>query len=296
MRFNIISNLTNGVGLERDYQALKPELERRGHTVMGVQFNAKPFRIEPADVNIFDEVVNPEAFSAAPQQWVMPHPEWWFAGWEKHWFDKVLAKTHDCERIFRTKVGDRCQYLGWAARDLYQPSVARERRFLHVCGKSQMKNTEAVIQGCRLAGVKLTVIGEHAGARKRVSEQELAVAMNSHFCQVMPSEYEGYGHVLHEALSTGQIIITTDAPPMNEISPAVLVPCVRAVPHHAATLFKVSAAGVERAVRQVLEMSQDQIDAMREQSLRTYEKEVIDWHKALDQLVGSVQDVVQNTA
>ena len=34
-------------------------LEDRGHSVQGVQFNAKPLLVHPADVNIFDEVVNP---------------------------------------------------------------------------------------------------------------------------------------------------------------------------------------------------------------------------------------------
>ena len=127
------------------------------------------------------------------------------------------------ERIFQGKVGDRCQYLGWMARDLYQPSIPRERKFLHVAGKSQFKNTAAVVAGCQHAGVPLTVIGEHTGdIRRRVEDQELIRLMNSHFCQVMPSAYEGYGHVLHEALSVGQVIITTDAPPMNEVAPALL--------------------------------------------------------------------------
>ena len=70
MRFNIISNLTNGVGLQRDYELLRTELKARGHEVQGVQFNAKPLVVPPADVNIFDELVVPAAFAAAKEQWV----------------------------------------------------------------------------------------------------------------------------------------------------------------------------------------------------------------------------------
>ena len=78
MRFNVISNLHNGAGLQRNYELLRHALEVRGHQVHGVQFNAKPLLVPKADVNIFDEVVNVNAFAAAPKQWVMPHLEWWF--------------------------------------------------------------------------------------------------------------------------------------------------------------------------------------------------------------------------
>ena len=182
MRFNVISNLTNGVGLQQDYELLREALERRGHLVAGVQFNKKPFTIKPADINIFLEVVNPQAFAAAPQQWVVPNPEWWFAGWEAHHWDRVLTKTRDAERIFKAKVGSRCQYLGWLARDLFDPAIPRHRHVLHIAGKSRFKNTTAVIAGCKEAGVSLTVIGEHfTGPRKRVGESELKRLMKSHF-------------------------------------------------------------------------------------------------------------------
>lgn len=286
MRFNIISNLANGVGLQRDFIQLQHELQSRGHTVKGVQFNAKPFMIYPADVNIFDEVVNPLAFKAAPVQWVMPHPEWWFTGWDQYHFDKVLAKTRDCERIFKAKVGNRCQFLGWLARDLYQPEVQRERKFLHVAGKSRMKNTDAVILGCQHAGVPLTVISEYVGTmRRRVTDQELAVLMNSHFCHVMPSQYEGYGHVLHEARGAGQIVITTAAPPMNELTPAILVPSESTSRHHEGVLHKVSALGVAKAVQQVLAMTPDAIRDYRDLARSKFHQEVAAFQQALDKLV-----------
>jgi hypothetical protein len=292
MRFNVISNLANGVGLQRDFIQLQYELQRRGHTVKGVQFNAKPFVITPADVNIFDEVVNPDAFRAAPKQWVMPHPEWWFAGWDQYPYDKVLAKTRDCERIFKAKFGAKCQYLGWLARDLYQPEVQRERKFLHVAGKSRMKNTSAVILGCQHAGVPLTVISEYVGTvRKRITDHELAILMNSHFCHVMPSEYEGYGHVLHEARGASQIVITTNAPPMNELRPAVLVPSESTSRHHEGLLHRVSARSVADAVNLVLSMSAEDIRVYRAEARAMFEQEVVDFQKALDGLVGRVYGV-----
>lgn len=288
MRFNVISNLTNGVGLQKDYELLKHALEVRGHTVHGVQFNAKPPQAIAADVNVFLEVVTPSVFRYAPRQWAVPNPEWWFNGWDRYQWDLVLAKTRDCERIFTEKVGDRCQYLGWLARDLYRPGIERHRKFLHVCGKSHFKNTMAVVMGCQQARVPLTVIGEHAPQKRRVSDQELILMMNSHFCHVMPSEYEGYGQVLHEALSAGQIVVTTDAPPMNEVKPSVLVPSASTRPHHAGVLHKVSALEVAKVVRQIAGWPPETIQQYAEEARAQYLGEVKEFHEGLDRVLGGV--------
>ena len=79
MVYNLISNLTNAVGLQKDYEFLREELEARGHVVNGIQFNAPPQDVIRADVNIFLEVVNPALFGWAHQQWAVPNPEWWFS-------------------------------------------------------------------------------------------------------------------------------------------------------------------------------------------------------------------------
>ena len=286
MRFNICTNLRNGVGLQADYELLRHELEQRGHTVRGVQFNAKPLVANPADVNIFLEVVAPEVFKTAPVQWVVPNPEWWFAGWAAYPWDRVLAKTRDCERIFRAKMGMKCSYLGWMARDLYQSAIPRERKFLHVAGKSRFKNTHAVINGCDLVGVPLTVVGEHTSSPRRVDHEELVQLMNSHFCHVMPSAYEGYGQVLHEAQGCGQVIITTDAPPMNEMPGTVLVPPVSYAVHHAGILHRVTATDVGKAVRKVLELPPTAVELMGHAHRAQFARDRRAFHTALDSLVG----------
>jgi hypothetical protein len=286
MRFNICSNLNNGVGLQRDYELLRHQLEKRGHQVYGVQFNATPVVAPRADVNIFVEVVTPFVFAAAPKQWVIPHPEWWFAQWDKYPYDLVLAKTRDCERIFRAKVGDKCRYIGWLARDLYRPEIPRQRKFLHVCGKSQFKNTPAVIVGCQHAGVPLTVIGTHAGTRRHVSDPELVNLMNTHFCQVMPSAYEGYGHVLHEALGAGQILITTNAPPMNELTPSILLPSESTSKYHEGTLHKVSPLSVSKAVKHVMALPPTSVQRYRDEGRAQFQQDQVAFEQALDELLG----------
>ena len=143
-RFNLITNLTNGAGLQRDATMLRAELERRGHEVHGIHFKAPT--PAAADVNVFLEVVVVDLLSYARQNWLMPNPEWFFRAWPLDVWDVVLTKTHDATRIFRGLVGDRCEYLGWQAQDFYDPSMPRTLAFLHVAGKSRAKNTTAVIR------------------------------------------------------------------------------------------------------------------------------------------------------
>lgn len=295
MRFNIVSNLMNGVGLQQDYLLLKAALEERGHAVRGVQFNTHPVVIHRADVNVFLEVVHPGLFQAAPKNWAVPNPEWWFAHkWDTLPWDLILAKTHDCERIFTGKFGAKCQYLGWTARDLFQP-IARVRKFLHVAGKSRMKNTQATVTGCLHARVPLTLVGDQGYTqppgpervtRVRVHDDELTHLMNSHFCHVMPSGYEGYGQVLHEAQACGQVIITTNAPPMNEVKPAVLIPTSGGKAHHAAFAHRVEGGDVAIAVRQVMTMSEQQLSLYQNGARAQYHQDRVEFYRRLDTLVG----------
>lgn len=272
----------NGAGLQQDFELLRDQLLIRGHTVQGVQFNAQPLRAFPADINIFIEVVQPAFFRMAQKQWVIPHPEWWFAGWGDYQWDLILAKTHDTQRIFSEKFGNRCLYTGWLSRDMYRPGIPRERRFLHVQGKSSFKNTLAVSTACDMARVHLTLINQ----QHRVSDAELITLMNSHFCHIMPSAYEGFGHVLHEALGAGQVIITTDAPPMNELTNVLLVPSVSQRPHHAGILHGVSPADIATRIREVLQMSEDALRIYQHDARAQYEKDYHDFQQALDLLVG----------
>lgn len=267
MRFNLISNLNNGVGLERDYRLLRQHLEARGHEVRGVQFNSPAglASAEVADINIFLEVIPDNLWNKAAEHWLVPNPEWYYFGWDKHLtrFRRVLAKTRDAERIFRGKVGERCQYIGWEARDLYNPAIVRERKFLHVAGKSRFKNTEAVIQAWRRLRFPLTIISEHfkypeCRCLHRVSDTELAQEMNSHKFHLMPSGYEGFGHALHEALGVGAVLLTTDAPPMNE-SPALLIPPRGTRNHNGFPLQHVVFTDIVRAVQRAMTITDEQI-------------------------------------
>ena len=244
MRFNISTNLNNGAGLQRDYELLQRMLEAAGHSVHGIMFNTYGVTPPTADVTIFIEVINPQHISKGSQVWFIPNSEWFFPAWNGtlQYVHKVLCKTHDCYRIWSKKVGaEKCLYTGWEALDLYDPDAGRFSTFLHLAGKSFTKNTQAVVAAWRDYNLpyQLTIASCYPLVNQycknvpntrwveRFSETELMKAMNENIFHIMPSEYEGYGFAIHEALGCGGIVLTVDAPPMNE---SAGIPCDLRIP------------------------------------------------------------------
>lgn len=261
MRFNLISNWNNGCGLQRDGAVLKQLLQERGHQVNMVMW--KQTEAPLADVNVFVEVVSGPLLRFAPQQWAVPNPEWWLYDAFLPNMDRILAKTQDCFRIFSEKVGARCSFLGWKALDWYDPAIPRKPRFLHVAGKSLLKNTAALLKAWSDIPYGLTVVSRSHRSNNRqitmlrdyVTDEEMKRLLNSHQFHILPAAYEGYGHALHESMGVDAVVITTDAPPMNEIGASYLVRTQRprsVARHYLAPLAEVSPEEIRRTVAEAL--------------------------------------------
>ena len=267
--FSIVTNIDNGAGLQKDYELMRRMLEARGHRVHGEKHNANAPTLYSVDVVMFLEVIDTRWLGRGTEHWLIPNSEWWY---DRVWgrflpcINRVLCKTRDCEAIWRGKVGEgRCQYIGWEAPDLYQPQVARETKFLHLAGKSDTKNTASVVAAWREQGLPpLTIVAKNPavfGACRNVpnvtvyeylSEEQVVEALNSHRFFIMPSQYEGYGMALHEALGCGAVVLTTDAAPMNEsagLDKALLIPVSGRGSMESATLSYVSPCHVGNSVK-----------------------------------------------
>lgn len=233
--FNIITNHTNGAGLQRDGELMERMLKSYGHTVHKLQFNDYQTRPAPADVSISLEVMNPNHFHGAKQNWFVPNSEWYYPCWNAQLprMSKILCKTKDCYEIWSKKVGAaKCVYIGFESLDFYSTDSGRELKFLHMAGKSETKNTQAVCDAWRQFNLPypLTVVAFKPEIVKftqgvpnctwieRMTDAEVAAAMNSYLFHVMPSKYEGFGHYIHEAIGCGGLVITTDAAPMNQFN------------------------------------------------------------------------------
>jgi glycosyltransferase involved in cell wall biosynthesis len=141
----------------------------------------------------------------------------------------VLFKTRHALEILESEARA-AAFVGFTSIDLHDPSVRRlADRALHVCGWNPYKGTDAVLNAWSrhpewpslrvVSQLPMTQrqLSNIQPVRKRIAAAALHRLQNECVVHVCPSEVEGFGHTLVEALSCGTIVITTDAPPMNEL-------------------------------------------------------------------------------
>lgn len=182
--------------------------------------------------------------------------------------DLVLAKTRHAQSIF-AELGVETTYVGFASLDLYKSSIETDwRKVLHVAGGSTLKGTEDVLalwqkhpewptlflvqKGANIPSTLPPNIKAQPGF---LSGDELQELMNNCGIHLCPSRSEGWGHYIHEALGCGAVVVTTDAPPMNECVDAdtgVLVAASRQEKRHLGTNFYVDPISLEQAIDSTL--------------------------------------------
>jgi glycosyltransferase involved in cell wall biosynthesis len=296
-RFNIITNINNGFGLQREYEILRDLLVDAGQEVTGVHFQSD--RCPRADVNLFLETVIVKMFDQATHNWVMPNPEWWLDEYRTCLPDisLILCKTRHAFELFQALAGSRAQYTGFVARDLYQPHVTRKKRFLHVAGNSQMKNTEAILTAWKDLPYRLTVVSPHYGAEAagidrvkiydHVSDEELRRLMNSRQFHLCPSKYEGFGHYIHEALGVGAVVIASNAPPMNELglAPELLLPAHQVGSLRLAPLHEVTPQAVIDSVHRAAQLSERRIEQISRAARLRFDQEHVEFRTRFLQVI-----------
>ena len=224
------------------------------------------------DVNLMLEHVWPEQLHTAAQNVVVPNPEWFDAGDQAllKLVDHAWAKTRYAAGIFGA-LGCRTSFIGFDSEDRYDAAVPREVGFFHLAGKSRMKGTTGLVRlwARHPEWPRLTVVHSRRAAFEVVAaaniqylssflgDAGLRTLQNSHVFHVCPSETEGWGHYLPEAMSTGAVVLATDAAPMNEQVGAdrgLLVPARAYGRQHLAVTHVCDPEALERAVERALGM------------------------------------------
>jgi hypothetical protein len=98
--------------------------------------------------------------------------------------------------------------------------------------------------------------------KPELREEDFIQHMNSHLFHLAPTRYEGFGMWIHEAIGCGGIVLTTDAPPMNQFNGVpsnLLIPVARTQPRLIAKFNFVSPNGVAQAVRKAAAMYPDEL-------------------------------------
>lgn len=281
----------NGVGLRRDLQIVSRALQVAqvrsqaltfgGTRLINALLQARA-RMKSATgkvpTQIFLERIYRGMLPAAHRNVLIPNPEWMLDKWLPllPQFERVLCKTRHAERVF-SALGCNTRYIGFTSEDRFDADVPRERAFLHVAGRSTAKGTDAVIQAW-LRNPQwpiLTVVQSRDVPRVEapnidhrlayLDDTQLRRLQNAHAFHLCPSEAEGFGHYLVEALSTSAVVITTDGEPMNElVTPerGILLPPADAQPMALGTRYRVEVVAIEAAVERALAMTPDTCAAM----------------------------------
>jgi glycosyltransferase involved in cell wall biosynthesis len=277
----------NGVGLSRDLQLIAQVLRDAGVDTQTVGFGGSQLgnRVReagllaqralrgPVDTQLFVERVYQRCLPLARHNLLMPNPEWFLPKWQA-WlprFERVLCKTHHAEGIFAA-LGCCTVYTGFTSEDRLDASITREDAFFHLAGRSTAKGTDVLLATWRQhpEWPRLTVV-QHpkvatpgaacANIEHRIDYVEDAALrrlQNAHRFHVCPSEAEGFGHYLMEAMGIGAVVLATDAAPMNElVTPqrGVLIPVARTRREGLVDHALVDQRGIEQAVERALALT-----------------------------------------
>ena len=258
------------------------------------------------DLNIFSERMPSNWHLLGRKNVLMPNQEWMR--------EDVLSKIHLCDQIFCKTVeafdifsgkGYDSRFIGFTSLDRFCPKFRRDySRFIHIAGNNGLKGTKAVLQvwqknpnfpvidivhrskelSCyRCANIN--IINSH------LSERALLRLINEAGVHVCPSEVEGFGHSISEALSAGAIVITTDAPPMNEFVQSdfgFVASYARKMPMGFGHRYIVSEESLEECVSAVLALSLEKRIEMGERARKSFLERKLRFEKALGDAVGDL--------
>lgn len=274
----------NGSGLSRDLRLVEAVLAAAGLEVEAVGFGnekglnalrrgglrvARLWRGR-ADAQVFVERILPDLLPLGRRNLLLPNPEWFPERWRPLLpaFDAVLCKTRHAVAIFNA-LGCTTRYTGFTSEDRLDRGVERARGFFHVGGRSLAKGTAVLLDAWRRhpEWPRLTVVQSPRVAAAPVvagnidhrvgylGDDEMKRLQNRDAFHCCPSEMEGFGHSLVEAMSVGAPTIATAGAPMDELvrpDRGWLVPPAGVGRRDLAPRFMVDVAGIEAAVAAAL--------------------------------------------
>lgn len=297
----------NGAGLSRDLTLLAQNLRRAG---VKVDMAALPHRGRLAewitqwrllgrapafDLNIMLERIRPEFLRSARRNVLVPNPEY-FRPRDRaalRRIDAAWVKTRHAERLFRA-LGVPTRYIGFASMDCRRADVPRQAGFFHGPGRSNNKGTHALLKlwADHPQWPTLTVVWRRKQTRQaktmplpanvnmireHLDDEAYRRLQNTYRFHLCPSQTEGYGHYMVEAMSCAAVVITLDAEPMHElVSPerGMLVPARPCGQQDLADLYGFEADDMAAAIERCIAMSDAEAEALGMAARRWYDDEM----------------------
>ena len=284
----------NKYGLTRDAEILRQGLASIGVQTALFDLRKRSWmdrlrRRKVADLVVHLERVHPAWLAGARHHILIPNQERFPKRHIRRLqrIDRVLAKSRHAEGVF-AGLGVHSAYLGFISADRSDPTVPRDwKRFFHLAGGSTLKGTEDILAlwGAHPEWPELVLVQNQANAPESVppnvtlhrgylADGELKQLQNACGVHLCPSRSEGWGHNIVEALSCGTVVVTTDAPPMNEHVTSdcgVLVPTSRFEPRHLGRKFFVDYHAMEAVIERLAADSPDAARRLGEKARKRFE-------------------------
>jgi glycosyltransferase involved in cell wall biosynthesis len=248
------------------------------------------------DINLFLEDIAPGFFKYAHVNAFIPNPEW-FKRYQHRYLkgiDAVLCKTQSAQASFEG-MGCHCKFISFTSEDRLETTNAGQKQtgFLHLAGRSWQKGTRPLIElwlkhpewpllkvvqnaktysQSRVETIDAPNI-EHI--LERVDDTRLRDLQNATPVHLCPSEAEGFGHCIAEAMSCRSLTLTTNAPPMNEListERGILVDYHRACRQRSGQSYFVDPEDLEQKIRQILDMDQAAMELLGDNARTWYEE------------------------
>lgn len=286
LKINLIYK-QNRSGLGRDGELLYAELKKLGHSVHQHKIEV----LQPlsyADVNIFLEDFNNFFLSYANKNYLIPNPEWFLYPTScLSQFDMILCKTQEAENIFKL-YHPHTVFMGFTSTDRLKKKFTKQYdHILHLAGTSQQKGTDTVVNAWtknpHLPNLYLiksrgrTDYPPTSNIRycyEFIDDSTLENIQNKCGIHICTSETEGFGHYIMEAFSCKAIVITTDAPPMNEFvkDSRCLVGYNRSSQQNLATNYYVDESQLATVVEGLMKLPIEELKKIGSQNRRLFLK------------------------
>lgn len=237
--------------------------------------------------------------SSYQERVLMPNPEWLEPHQidaKKSLVDAVLHKTHFSVQCLKPHFPDaEHHYLGFTSPDP-RKTVQGHTKFSHFRGKATTRHTQSLIDIWQrrpdLPMLRLQAYGSDISLRLgrwltegnisfmldfNASDDEFFTDLAVGGIHLCTSGTEGFGHYINESRAMAALVLTLDAPPMNElITPdtGILIPTTSSTPLLAGVNFTSTANQIEGAIDKALSLSPGDRQELGQAARRAYEADI----------------------
>lgn len=302
-RVNIIC-LYNAHGLAKDGHLMSNLLRESGHLVIQSDLISPPLLLRVGrrlhyaisrrpiyDVNIHVESAVPALFHLARRNILVPNLEALRPETAQHLdaFDAIFCKTKEAYSVLSDK-GLPAVMVGFST-----PVNRPESRIqnwhgffhasgVHVPGAVGVKGTESLYRTWQRHPdwPMLTITGCHYPSQSNITcmngyiqEEEYIEMQNRLGVHLCLSEMEGFGHYIVEPMSLGNVVVTTDGAPMNElVTPdrGFLVKTKEKTKYMFGSRYKIDEAALENTIDKILKISEEELKAIGVKARVWYEQ------------------------